>query len=130
MTSTQWSIEPTSKVPYIQNQSIVQRKAKAKWRTFTIWIFHTRWNKQRDYKCETTVFTIISVKRWPFQSNNRMWILLNTLCFRIRFGEFSDFQWNEPKKKKEKIWNKIRCDIRKYCYFDIPIETNGCSKEW
>ena len=49
--------------------------------------------------------------------------------FLDKFGEFQIFkginQW-----KREGIWEKIRCDIKKYCYFDIPIETNECSKEW
>jgi hypothetical protein len=43
-------------------------------------------------------------------------------------GEFQIFK-GINQRKREKNLNEIKCDIKKYYYFDIPIETNECSKE-
>lgn len=63
-----------------------------------------------------------------FQSNNKNKFIKYPVFLR-QIEEFSNFQRDWPKKKRKNL-NEIKCDIKKYYYFYIPIETNECSKEW
>ena len=62
-----------------------------------------------------------------FQSNNKNKFIKYLVSLR-QIGEFQIFK-GINQRKREKNLNEIKCDIKKYCYFNIPIETNECSKE-
>ena len=134
MTSKLKNLKPISKARYIhifiQLSNVRYKSYKNVHNQILFTLYKTVANRHSNYEVKEQMHLFFSSIDELFQSNNRNEFLLNTMYFVIRFKDFSCFWMGFPNKGRKITWDKIMCDIKKYCYFDIPIETDECSKEW